>query len=133
MWIFNALGFRIGELLILAIALSVLHHHFHLGRNNSATFIPRLNPLAKFVIFIIAILSTASWALYTDFISQTIDENGYSSDFIDDLLLKSTDVDLAYEALYLLVALVALKPAAVLLGRDRSLVSLALGMSILRG
>jgi hypothetical protein len=80
-----------------------------------------VSPLILLTVALTALLSAAVWALYTAFIVKLINDDSYLK--FGDLIFKSTDVDLAYEGLYLLVCVAALVPAVMLVFREHSLVS----------
>jgi hypothetical protein len=97
----------------------VIHHRFHLDRSTSSNFSPFVSPAIIVAVALIALLSAAAWALYVAYMAKLINDTYYTGN----LWLKSTDVDLAYEGLYLLVCMFALIPAVVIFLREHSLVS----------
>jgi hypothetical protein len=119
-YIFNSLGWRVGEILILAIVLSAIHHRFHLDRHITSKFGPFVSPAIIVAVAIIAIISAAGWAVYVGYNAKKINNLFYSGNLLD----RKIDVDVAYESLYLMVTLFALVPAAVLLLRERSWVGI---------
>lgn len=105
--------------MILAIALSVIHHRFHVDRNTTKKFGRFVSPVIIVSVALIALLSAAAWALYVAYTAKLINDSFY----FGNLQIRWVGADLAYESLYLLVTLLALVPAAVLFLRERSLVS----------
>jgi hypothetical protein len=106
--------------MILALVLSIIHHRFHADRHATKNFRPFVLPVIIISVLLIALLSAAAWAVFVAYVAKIIKNPFY----FGSLLTRWADVDLAYESLYLLVALFALVPAAVLFLRERSLVCL---------
>jgi hypothetical protein len=119
-YIFNSLGWRVGEILILAILLSVIHHRFHLDRHITLNFGPFVSPAIIVAVAIIALISATGWAVYVGYNAKKINNLFYSGNLLD----RSVDMDVAYESLYSVVTPFALVPAAVLFLRERSLVGI---------
>jgi hypothetical protein len=120
LYIFNSLGWRVGEVMILTIVLSAIHHRFHVDRHATKNFHPFVSPAIIISVVLIALLSAAAWAIFVAYIAKIINNSLYSGT----LITRWVDVELAYDALYLLVTLFSLVPAAVLFLREHSLVRL---------
>jgi len=129
LYIFNSLGWRVGEVMILAIVLSIIHHRFHVDRHATKNFHPLVSPAIIISVVLIALLSAAAWAIFVAYIARIINNTFY----FGTLISRWVDVNLAYDALYLLVTLFALVPAAVLFLREHSLVSLPCNISFHKG
>jgi hypothetical protein len=118
-YIFGGLGWRVGEVLTLSIVLGVIHYRFYIGRTATLSLRRAISTTILVVVALITLLSTAAWVLF--FVSWITSANDplYSSD----LSVKSVNLDMAYDALYILVAIAAFPPAVILVFRGFSPVS----------
>jgi hypothetical protein len=103
---------------MLAVILGAIYGRFHDGRYATKSPGRALFGLAMITVILTTFISAAAWALYSTYEAKII-----SGEYNDDLFISSIRVDIAYEAIYLLVTLIAFGPAVVLITRSPGIVS----------
>jgi hypothetical protein len=118
LYIFGALGWRVGGIIILPIVLSIIHNRFYIGRTATPSLSHTIFAATLVSVALITLLSTAAWFLYVVAWVTRFTDPLYSSG----LTVKSIDFDMAYDALYIVVTITAFPPAVILVFRGLSTV-----------
>jgi hypothetical protein len=129
-YIFSALFWRVGGVLILGLVLAVIYRRFYIDYNATTRLSRAISAATIIALALITLLSAAAWTVFAILNVKRIGDPYYTSN----LSVIFIDIDMAYDALYILVAIAAFLTALILLFRRRSRVSPPIDiLSLLRG
>jgi hypothetical protein len=115
-FIFSALFWRIGGVLILGLVLAVIYRRFYTDYNATTSLSRAISAATIVALALITLLSAAAWTVFAIINVKRIDDPYYTSN----LSIIFIDIDMAYDAFYILVAIAAFPPALILHFRRRS-------------
>jgi hypothetical protein len=118
-YIFGALFWRVGGVLILGLVLAVILCRFYIDCNATTSLSRTISTVTIVALALITLLSAAAWAIFAVINVRRINDPYYTSN----LSAIFIDIDMAYDALYILVTIAAFPPALIPFFRRRSPVS----------
>ena len=124
-YIFQSVGWRVGEVLILAIIVRTVFE------SSASTLVNALPTINKITVVLLSLLSMAGLGLYTANIVETIIDGSPSFYSGEDVTQSMYYVDFSYGGLYFLVSILVVVYSALLFVKERSQVrSVAEGLRV---